>query len=272
MQDDRHHNGDHLTHDTQGTFSEPLPFDCIIPCAGLSSRMDGWKPMKEYRGRPIILNSIDNALAACTRVLLITGFRAGELEEKIKDEYSAEGRVICVRNIHYELGMFSSIQTGAHHVLSEWFFVALGDMPAIPPALYFSLADLRNSMHAAPSTGVHTADTANSDAQPGIPYTSTPLSSNEDTHISEDICRKDIEIGKQYDIIRPTFHKRPAHPVLLRQTVIESLCNLPSNANMQKMFARHQDKTGRGVLEIEMNEPGSLYDVDTEEDLLKKGL
>ncbi len=103
--------------------------------------MDGWKPLTPYGGRPLIFSSIENALAACSRLILVTGFRAAELEEMVGREYRDTARIELVRNEEYERGMFSSIQTGAAHTSSTWFFVALGDMPAIPPQLYFKLAE-----------------------------------------------------------------------------------------------------------------------------------
>ncbi|MFW6361229.1 MAG: nucleotidyltransferase family protein [Spirochaetota bacterium] len=124
---------------------EQLPFDCVIPCAGLSSRMKVWKPLTTYRGRPLIFSSIENALASCSRIILVTGFRAAELEEMVKQEYGVSSRIQLARNREYKRGMFSSIQTGAVRTRSRWFFVALGDMPAIPPRLYFRLAEWTNS-------------------------------------------------------------------------------------------------------------------------------
>jgi molybdenum cofactor cytidylyltransferase len=186
--------------------------------------MVGWKPMLEYQGRPLILNSLANALSACTRVVIVTGFRAEELEQLLASEYPHAPQLQVVRNADYERGMFSSIQTGAARVGSSWFFVALGDMPEIPPRLYFQLAD---RIEAAPRT-------------------SAP-----------------------YDIIRPLYRGKPAHPVLMNRRVIETLCKMPADAHMQKMFEQHSAKTGGRVLEIEVDEPGSLYDIDTAEDLQK---
>ena len=206
----------------QPTHFEPLPYDCVIPCAGLSSRMDGWKPLAEYRGRPLILSSIENALSACQRLVVVTGFRGEELEQLLAAEYPHSPQLQVIRNGEYTRGMFSSIQTGAAHINSDWLFVALGDMPDIPPHLYFQLAER--------------IDTA-------------------------------ARASTRHDIIRPVFRGKPAHPVLMNQRVKHTLCKMPADANMQKMFMKHAQETGGMVLEVEVYEPGSLYDIDTAEDL-----
>ncbi len=75
----------------------------------------------------------------------MTGFRAADLEDTVRREYGDSSRIELVRNAEYERGMFSSIQTGAACIRSRWFFVALGDMPAIPPRLYFRIAEFTHS-------------------------------------------------------------------------------------------------------------------------------
>lgn len=182
--------------------------------------------MVQYRGRPLILNSIENALSACARVVVVTGFRADELEHLFATVYPQSAQLIVVRNQEYTRGMFSSIQTGAAQVGSTWFFVALGDMPEIPPRLYFQLAD----------------------------------------HIDA-AARETARTRAHYDIIRPLFRGKPAHPVLMNESVGRTLCRMPADANMHSMFAKHRQETGGRVLEVEVQEPGSLYDIDTAEDL-----
>ncbi|MFO7730844.1 MAG: nucleotidyltransferase family protein [Spirochaetia bacterium] len=202
----------------QSSRPEVLPYECIIPSAGLSRRMGTWKPLLEYRNRPLILASVDNALSACERVILVSGHRAEELEKLCEREYNASQRLECIRNPQYERGMFSSIQAAAAHIRSSWFFVSLGDMPEIPKKLYFKLAEMA----------------AQSD---------------------------------EYDIIRPVFQERPAHPVLLRHSVIKSIRSLPADANMQKVFRYHSSHSGQKVMEVPVDEPGSLFDIDTPADL-----
>lgn len=117
---------------------ESLNIDCLIPCAGLSERMGSWKPMIDYRGRPLIVQVVEKALSPCQRVILVTGYRGEELEEL----FALESRVDCVRNREYGRGMFSSIQRGVSSVRTPAFFVSLGDMPEIPADIFQTLSKL----------------------------------------------------------------------------------------------------------------------------------
>ena len=111
--------------------------EALIPAAGLSSRMESWKPLLPYGDGTLIGQAVANALAVCRRVILVTGYRGKELEQL----FEGERRVTCVRNREYRRGMFSSIQQGAAEVRAPRFFVAMGDMPEIPPSLYRRLLE-----------------------------------------------------------------------------------------------------------------------------------
>lgn len=112
--------------------NRPEQLDCVMPAAGLSSRMGRWKMMLPYRQHTVLDESIENALRFCSRVILVAGYRADELVEK----YAEKERVIVVVNTDYRQGMFSSIQCGVNKVESEHFFICHGDMPCIEPDIY----------------------------------------------------------------------------------------------------------------------------------------
>ncbi len=114
-----------------------MNFECLIPAAGFSSRMGSWKLMLPYKGSTIIGQAVDNALSFCGKVILVTGYRGGELE-KLYDRHPG---VITVRNTGFKRGMFSSIQTGVPLISTEWFFITMGDMPDITEKLYRKLAE-----------------------------------------------------------------------------------------------------------------------------------
>jgi len=109
--------------------------DCVVPAAGRSARMGGFKPLLRFGGSTIIETVVGNALAACARVLLVTGYRAEEVERL----FSEERRVIPVRHAGWETGMFSSIQRAVALAGADRFFVTPGDMPFIGPAVYRAL-------------------------------------------------------------------------------------------------------------------------------------
>jgi molybdenum cofactor cytidylyltransferase len=113
-----------------------MGFDCIMLAAGISSRMGKWKMTLPLHGSTIIENSVENAKESCDRIFLITGYRSDEL----KDLFKNDGTVTCIFNEEYETDMFSSVRKGCEYIESDYFYVALGDMPFIKPWVYKELA------------------------------------------------------------------------------------------------------------------------------------
>ena len=109
--------------------------DCIVAVAGRSERMGSWKPLLPFRGSTIVATVVAAALEACSRVILVTGYRGGELAAR----YAAEPRVRVVENPDWKLGMFSSIRRGAVLVETDRFFIMLADMPFVGEPVYRAL-------------------------------------------------------------------------------------------------------------------------------------
>lgn len=114
-----------------------LEYDCIVLAAGASNRMADWKLLLPWGESTILEASLNHALRTCGRVILVTGFRADELVSRFK----GRSKIHIVHNQEYSRGMFSSIQRGAAAVSTERFFVTHGDMPLIPPEVFFRLAE-----------------------------------------------------------------------------------------------------------------------------------
>jgi molybdenum cofactor cytidylyltransferase len=118
-----------------------MNIDCLIPAAGFSSRMGAWKLLLQYKNSTIIASSIANALNACNRVIIVTGYRAAELT-KLVQKHSG---ILTIKNENFRNGMFSSIQTGVRLIESEWFFITMGDMPDISKDIYINLLMARDN-------------------------------------------------------------------------------------------------------------------------------
>jgi molybdenum cofactor cytidylyltransferase len=99
--------------------------------------MGVWKPLLPFGRSTLIQTVVGTALQACGRVILVTGHRGGELAALFRDD----PRVCIAENGDWPRGMFSSIQCGAHSVETGRFFVTLGDMPWITPAVYAALLE-----------------------------------------------------------------------------------------------------------------------------------
>ncbi|MGL6314842.1 NTP transferase domain-containing protein [Vibrio sp. WXL103] len=122
--------------------------DCIIPAAGLSSRMGKWKLMLAYKNTTLVELSVSNALKVCSRVILVVGHRADEMIERF--QYQPKVKIVC--NPNYRQGMLSSIKAGLEHVRSEHFFVAHADMPCIEAQTYRQLWAARGPGSVFPGT------------------------------------------------------------------------------------------------------------------------
>jgi molybdenum cofactor cytidylyltransferase len=111
--------------------------DCLMLAAGKSTRMDCWKMTLPFGESTVVQQSVRRALEASSRVVLVAGFRAAELEAL----FAGREEVAVVVNPGYQRGMFSSVQWGCRFVTGEAFFLALGDMPGVTAATYRALLD-----------------------------------------------------------------------------------------------------------------------------------
>lgn len=89
-----------------------------------------------WRGRPLLAVVAERALTYCSRLLVVTGFRAADVPRLLPPD----PRIHLLHNDGFELGMFSSIQTALPQVTAETFFVFLADMPAVPADVVARLA------------------------------------------------------------------------------------------------------------------------------------
>ncbi len=76
--------------------------------------------------------SVAVASAACARVIVVAGHRAGELASLFRGRPGVQVAV----NPRFEQGMLSSVACGAAVVRTPRFFLALGDMPLVSPETY----------------------------------------------------------------------------------------------------------------------------------------
>jgi len=111
--------------------------DCVVIAAGESRRMGSWKlllPLDPGRDASdtVAAAAVRGALEACARVIVVVGYRGGELRRLFR----GWKRVECTSNPGYARGMFSSIKAGMRRVETERCFLALADMPLVSPGTY----------------------------------------------------------------------------------------------------------------------------------------
>ncbi|WP_243360211.1 DVU_1551 family NTP transferase [Fundidesulfovibrio terrae] len=111
----------------------------LVPAAGLSSRMDGFKPLLPLRGSTV-LGCVTRSLreAGVEDILAVAGHKAGEVYAE-----AARLQIGCVVNREYEQGMFSSILTGIAALPGgvDAVLVLPVDIPLVRPQTIRSLLD-----------------------------------------------------------------------------------------------------------------------------------
>ena len=109
-----------------------MKFDCIMLAAGLSSRMSQWKLLREYCGKSIIQQSLENASEYCGRIIISGGYRINELRNHLEESET----IRIIENPDYREGMMTSIKAALPYVETDSFFITLGDMPLISSDIY----------------------------------------------------------------------------------------------------------------------------------------
>jgi CTP:molybdopterin cytidylyltransferase MocA/xanthine/CO dehydrogenase XdhC/CoxF family maturation factor len=105
----------------------------IVLAAGTSSRMGRNKLAETVRGKPLVRQAVDAALASrLDRVLVVTGHEAEAMEAAL-----AGAPVTMVHNGKFKEGLSTSLRAGIAAVPEECdgAMILLGDMPGISPAL-----------------------------------------------------------------------------------------------------------------------------------------
>jgi len=104
----------------------------LILSAGLSSRMNDFKPLMEIGGKPALQILIDSMKAADIKDIFVV---IGHNREKIEG-YLSDKEVNIVYNADYQQGMFTSIQAGvkaAKEAGCDCMLMTPVDIPLIPP-------------------------------------------------------------------------------------------------------------------------------------------
>jgi CTP:molybdopterin cytidylyltransferase MocA len=106
-------------------------YAAVILAGGLSSRMQQFKPLLPLGRATVTDHVIDTFLSVNVEVLLVAGYRHGDIEDAIKKQ-----PVNIVYNPDYEQGMFTSIQAGIRQLQPDYqsFFILPVDIPLVRAA------------------------------------------------------------------------------------------------------------------------------------------
>ena len=133
--------------------ADPAKYGAVILAAGLSSRMNAFKPMLPVDGRPAITGLVESLRSAgVTDILVVTGHQREDLKEELE-----RLRLTECYNDRYEWGMFTSIQAGLAKAGQSFkdkkgFFLVPVDCPLI------TIRALRELMRASDEAGAEGVD------------------------------------------------------------------------------------------------------------------
>jgi molybdenum cofactor cytidylyltransferase len=116
----------------------PGSYAAIVLAAGFSSRMKEFKPLLSLGGQTITDRVISTFLSNDVDVLLVTGWRGGELVAGIRHR-----DITIAENPDYESGMLSSVQAGVKRLSPRHssFFIMPVDIPLVRRAIVKRLID-----------------------------------------------------------------------------------------------------------------------------------
>lgn len=135
--------------------TEGRQFEAIVLAAGAGRRFGGRKLLAPYAGGALVEGALRTAFAApVSRVTVVTGFNAPEVEAVVRASPQVDARLNLVFAERHSEGMGASLARAAAEVADEaaGVFVFLGDMPRVPVGVLQPLtAALARGLAAAPA-------------------------------------------------------------------------------------------------------------------------
>ncbi|MBN1936414.1 MAG: nucleotidyltransferase family protein [Anaerolineae bacterium] len=107
----------------------------IVLAAGRSSRCDPFKMTLLLGGKAVIARCVASMYGIVSRIVVVTGWNADLVREALR----GYERVEFAHNAGFDVGMFSSVQTGVAQVQAATFFLTPGDYALLTPSVYETL-------------------------------------------------------------------------------------------------------------------------------------
>lgn len=113
----------------------------IILSAGLSGRMNSFKPLLNLKcGKTFIQSIVEKLSSVCDEIIIVAGFRSDDIAKDIT-ELDERKKIKIVENENYTHGMFSSLQTGLTESQTKWYLYHFVDQPSLPLNFYSNFVE-----------------------------------------------------------------------------------------------------------------------------------
>lgn len=121
----------------------PLKINGLIISAGLSGRINTFKPLADYKGKPFIHNIVSKLNTICDKITIVTGFHSEELQNELINSLNYQNQSEIIKKINFtinesfEKGMFGSLQKGISETdPCDWILYHFVDQPGLPDVFY----------------------------------------------------------------------------------------------------------------------------------------
>jgi molybdenum cofactor cytidylyltransferase len=111
----------------------------LIIAAGLSGRMNSFKPLLEINGKSFIQIITEKLLSFCNEVIIVTGFNSAKIIDELGGKNLSD-KCRVVFNKDYEKGMFSSLKCGLNNSESSWYLYHFIDQPSLGNDFYLDFS------------------------------------------------------------------------------------------------------------------------------------
>ena len=233
----------------------------VVLAAGTSSRWgEDNKLLVAIDGRPMVRRTVDSVLAAGVGpVVVVTGHEARSVEAALTGL-----PVTFAQAAGYVQGMSASLKTGIAAAPADCAgaLICLGDMPFVMVSTFRRLASFASEF-ASPLEG----EVGPQDRVGGMaPPSRSDREGRESTPHPSTLCVADLPLkggGASCVAVLPTFDGRRGNPVLLGRALFPEISSLSGDQGARRLLAQHAGQ----VLEIAVDDPGVLRDVDRPEAL-----
>jgi len=119
----------------------------LILTAGLSSRMEKFKPLLNYEGKSFLQTIVQKLNNCCDEIVVVTGHNSDLIKSHL-ESVNTSTNYRLIYNPNYNDGMFTSLKRGVEAILNcEWVLYHFVDQPTLPADFYSEFINQIDSEH-----------------------------------------------------------------------------------------------------------------------------